>query len=551
VFVAIAAGTGTSAYSTNFGDNWNSGSGLPNAAWTGLTYGAGRFVAVSNGGGGGSTVAAYSLDGINWVSSTLPANTTWSSIAFGNNIFVAVSNTISSTAYSLDGITWYTSNLTFAADKIMYGQGIFVALLGSDISAWISENGRSWKKKTVSADSYICGAFGFATSSANYLGQFVTLASSGVGSRIFAGSRTKARPLVTSGVITGISSWEPGSNYTGNSPTLTITDPNATSLAVTVQRLGDGALASPTFVNRGTGYNTTSTSVILSGNGYADQYQTGLSLTLNNLTRLPQPGDSLTIDGVDTVYKVTSATSVFGTTAPNLEANVQISPPMVAAFSPDNGTAISLRSKYSQARLTNHDFLDIGQGGQLASQYPKIDTNNDLPQNQTVEVNYGRVFFVSTDQDGNFKVGNLFGVQQATGIVTISASQFGLSGLNSLKLGGIAVGGNSVVVTQFSTDSSFTANSDSIIPTQKAIKSYLSNRLTQGGANTFTGLLIAGTVQIGGPNKIGSTIPNGQTGSKVKMVNKVNISGALAGIDGGLAALQMFLGSANHKSTTF
>jgi hypothetical protein len=551
VFVAIATGTNTSAYSNNFGDTWTAGSGLPNAAWTGLTYGAGRFVAVSNGSGSGSSVAAYSLDGITWVSSTLPAVTTWSSIAFGNNIFVAVSNTISSTAYSLDGINWNSSNLTFAADKIIYGQGIFLALLGSDVNAWICENGRSWRKKTVSADSYICGEFGFATSSADYLGQFVTLASSGAGSRIFAGSRTKARPLVTSGVITGISSWEPGSGYTAGAPTLSITDPNATSLAVTVQRLGDGALASPTFVNRGTGYNTTSTVVLLNGNGYADQYQTGLSITLNNLTRLPQPGDSLTIDGVSEIYKVTAATSVFGTVVPNLEANVQISPAMVAAFSPDNGTAISLRSRYSQARLTNHDFLDIGVGGQLVSKYPAIDTNNDLPQNQTVEVNYGRVFFVSTDQDGNFKVGNLFGVQQATGIVTISASQFGLSGLNSLKLGGIAVGGNSVIVTQFSTDASFTANSDSIIPTQKAIKSYLSNRLTQGGANTFTGLLIAGTVQIGGPNKIGSTIPNGQSGSRVKMVNKVNITGALAGIDGGLPALQMFLGAGNHKSTTF
>jgi hypothetical protein len=33
-----------------------------------------------------------------------------------------------------------------------------------------------------------------------------------------------------------------------------------------------------------------------------------------------------------------------------------------------------------------------------------------------------------TDQDGNFVVGNLFGVQQATGIVTLNASQFGLTG---------------------------------------------------------------------------------------------------------------------------
>ena len=38
------------------------------------------------------------------------------------------------------------------------------------------------------------------------------------------------------------------------------------------------------------------------------------------------------------------------------------------------------------------------------------------------EYNGGRVFYSSTDQDGNFRVGELFKVEQSTGIVTISAS---------------------------------------------------------------------------------------------------------------------------------
>jgi len=122
----------------------------------------------------------------------------------------------------------------------------------------------------------------------------------------------------------------------------------------------------------------------------------------------------------------------------------------------------------------------------------------------------------------------------------LSASQFGLTGLQSLSLGGIAVGQSSVQITQFSTDGSFTANSDSILPTQKAIKSYITSRLSQGGSNTFTGQLTAGTVVVGGATFIRSTVPAGTTGSRVRMTSKVNIAGAGAGVDGNMAALDFF-----------
>jgi hypothetical protein len=212
---------------------------------------------------------------------------------------------------------------------------------------------------------------------------------------------------------------------------------------------------------------------------------------------------------------------------------------------------VQIRVKYSQARLTNHDFLNIGFGDLAESNYPlqipQPGYSNSL-NNQTVEANYGRVFFTSTDQDGNFKVGNLFGVQQATGIITLSASQFGLSGLSSLSLGGIALGSSSVVITQFSTDSSFTANSDGIIPTQRAIRSYLSSRLSQGGANTFTGQITAGTVVVGGPNYIRSSIPAGQAGSSVNVQSKMYINAN--GVDGNIVALHYFIRWGAHRTFT-
>ena len=495
----------------------------------------------------GGSVFAYSTNGVNWTATSPATNATWSSVAFGNNIFTVVSSTSNVSAYSIDGITWYSSNIAIKGTFVAYGQGVFVSLPNNTTTAYTVEGGLGWKYQTITSDVYSAFAYGINTSG---VGVFVTLSNNAGSSTIAAGARTKGRAQVTSGVITGIVQWETGSNYS-SAPTLTITDPNSSTLATASLRLSNGALGTPTFINQGSGYTTSATTVAITGNGYSDQFQTGLTLILNNLTRLPTPGDSLNIVGITQTYKVTSASSVFGTVAPNIQANVQISPAMTTALSPQNGAGISLRSKYSQVRITNHDFLNIGYGNQTQSNYPGLPTDTGLQsQNDTVEVNYGKVFFTSTDQDGNFNVGNLFGVAQATGIVTLSASQFGLTGLSTISLGGVAVGGNSTTITQFSTDSTFVANSDNIIPTQKAIKSYLQSRLSQGGSNTFTGQFTSGTVVVGGPNRIGSTIPNGQANSSVIMKNKVNISGQLGAVDGGMVAYEFFM-SNNARRNNF
>ena len=542
MFVAIATSGTSVAYSTSYGASWTTGTGLPSAVWTGLAYGGGRFVAVS---GTSSTQAAYSIDGMAWTSSTLPSSTDWSDIAYGNNRYVAVSSTSAKTAYSFDGITWYQSSIAITASKISYGQGVFVALSMSGTIAYTSDDGFNWKQKTVSDTPYTGIVFGYTSSAGN--GVFVTVAGATTGSNIFAGVRTKGRPVVTSGFITSVNMWEPGSNYI-TVPSVAVTDPNNTADAILVPRIGNGALGNPTIIAKGTGYSLNSTYISITGNGYSDAYQIGYTLILNNLTKIPTPGDNLTISGVNFVFKVTSASVMYGTTAPNIEANVQVSPNITADVAPADGTAVSIRQKYSQVRLTGHDLLNIGYGNIIDSNYPNVPTNTSLqPQNQTIETNFGRVFYTTGDQDGNFKVGNLFGVEQATGIVTLSATQFGLSGLDTLSLGGIAVGGSSVVISQFSTDGTLAANSDNILPTQKAIKSYITGRLSQGGSNTFTGNIIAGNISVGNPNFISNQIPVGIAGSSINMPRLVVIKGSAGAYAGGGAALQMFVAGFEHR----
>lgn len=536
VFVAIVGGSSTAAYSLDHGLTWSSASGLPNAPWTALAYGKGIFVAVA----AGTSQAAYSLDGQTWISSTMSESSNWQDIAFGNGRFIAVSGDPSITTYTFNGITWYDSNIAIQADNIAYGNGIFVALYDGGSIAYTTEDGLSWKQYTISSGGQF-NAIKFGYKASTYEGIFISVGGSSIGNVISAGAIPKGRATVNTGRITRISMWEPGGGFTISNPTLTITDPNYTISVETDIRRSSGVLAEPTFIDRGTGYNTNSTTVTINGSGYADEYQTGLGIYVENITKLPRPGDNLVIDNNSTIYKVTNATVLYGTTAPNITAFVEIAPPMTVALSPENNESLEIRQLYSQVRLTGHDFLNIGYGNFAQSNYPGLPTDTELsPQNQAVENNYGRVFYTSTDQDGNFKVGNLFGVEQATGIVTLSASQFGLEGLEVLRLGGVAIGGSGVIVNQFSTDPTFIANSNNVVPTQKAIRSYLNSRLTQGGSNTFTGQCTAGTVIIGGVDRIDNTIPQGTPGSSVRMLNKVNIAGQTADIDGDMKAFFMF-----------
>jgi hypothetical protein len=594
--VAVATDSIKAAYSITGGASWVASTLPDNGSWSSITYGNSRFVAVQNGrsfaaqggtnviGTGSGATFIVTTNGTTYsatiknpgtgysvgnqikilgtaLGGTTPANDliiTASAMAGGVGDPTSIASiTLSGTAkvtypaYSFDGITWYTSPYAVAASDVSYGNGVFLAVKSGSTVAYTSEDGILWTKRTVTADAYAAAAFGF--SATDNIGAFITVAGTGIGSKVFAGATTKGRPTVTDGIITGVSEFETGSNYS-TLPTVSIFDPNVTSIATITPRRGNGVLSSPTFIDRGKGYNTSSTVVSISGSGYADQYQTGLTIVVKNLSQLPRPGDDLTIIGDSEIYKVTNATVLNGTVQPNITASIQISPAMSVAKSPDHNANLIIREKYSQVRLTNHDFLNVGFGDQPQSGYPNpVPEETTLQaQNQTIENNYGRVFYTSTDQDGNFKVGSLFGVEQATGIVTLSASQFGLEGLTQLSLGGIAVGGSSVVVQQFSTDSTFVANSDAILPTQRAVKSYLTSRLSQGGSNTFTGNTTAGQVTIGGPNVISNTIPQGTPGSSVQMLNKVNIFGGgdangTGLVDGNMMALDFFIKNSSRR----
>jgi hypothetical protein len=173
--------------------------------------------------------------------------------------------------------------------------------------------------------------------------------------------------------------------------------------------------------------------------------------------------------------------------------------------------------------LTGHDFLDIGTGNFIETNYPGTPTQDPIPANETVEGNGGRVFFTSTDQDGNFRVGDLFSVEQSTGVATLNADAFNISGLQEISLGEVTLGGGSATISEFSTDPFFTADSDTVIPTQRAIKAYIASQIGGGGASLNVNSVTAGAIIINS-NQITTT----GVGS-IQMNARFNFTGGVTG----------------------
>ena len=137
------------------------------------------------------------------------------------------------------------------------------------------------------------------------------------------------------------------------------------------------------------------------------------------------------------------------------------------------GALGSVTVNISTCRATSHDFLDIGTGGFNSSNYPNVifgEPGEKQAANEVIEKGKGRVFYVSTDQNGIFRVGRFFSVDQGTGTVTFSAS-LALSDVDGL---GFKRG---VVITEFSTDTAMVDNASDTVPTESAVRGYVNRRL--------------------------------------------------------------------------
>jgi hypothetical protein len=196
--------------------------------------------------------------------------------------------------------------------------------------------------------------------------------------------------------------------------------------------------------------------------------QKGFVLVTDGFSAEPRPGGSIEFATGDTGTYVIQSVSGTYTNSSSRMILVLAGEKIVA--SADN-TVIKVRYDYSQSRLTGHDFLSIGTGGIATTNYPGVPTQAASQANEVIEVFPGRVFYVSTDQDGNFRVGDYFRVDQATGRATLNASAFDLSGLTSLRLGSIGAQLGELV-NEFSSDDTLSGDSNAAVPTEAAVRGY-------------------------------------------------------------------------------
>jgi hypothetical protein len=431
------------------------------------------------------------------------------------------------TPYTFDGETWATGYIEFGDfQRISYGAGVFIATgLGNFVAK--SQSGATWRTFGDDSSNYSLTSLGSWEASAYRAGKWVIIQNgSNDWNMLETGARPIARAKVEASRLTALTIYDPGSNYS-SAPNVTISDNVNTVDSLFTIYLRDGVLPQPEYLYRGNGY--VQFNATISGDGFAEIFQTGKEFKVSGLTRIPGPGANLEIGGIEEVRYSISRVVSFSGTAPNFEAVFEITPTLDVEESPPHDEGMIIRERYSQIRLTGHDFLDIGSGNFGDTQYPLryvegvTEINELQPFNETAAFGGGRVFYTSTDQDGNFRVGELFQVEQATGIVTINASQFDLSGLTELSLGGIQVGGSAVVIREFSKETTFIANSNNIVPTQKAIKTYIESRIAGGGSNVQTNAIVAGQIRIQ-TNNIDTT-----SGFDIIVPPVMNITG---GVDG-------------------
>lgn len=176
-FVALASSSDNKiAYSTD-GINWvivgltgTGGSGT--GGWICTTYGGGKFVILC---GSSKSEGLYSTNGINWTATTLPTTAYWSSVTYGNGKFVAVAQGSNKGLYSTDGINWTATTLPSSGywRSVAYGGGKFVTVANDSNKGLYSTDGINWAETTLPSSANSSSAYYYSVTYGN--GKFVVV----------------------------------------------------------------------------------------------------------------------------------------------------------------------------------------------------------------------------------------------------------------------------------------------------------------------------------------------------------------------------------------
>ena len=190
------------------------------------------------------------------------------------------------------------------------------------------------------------------------------------------------------------------------------------------------------------------------------------------------------------------------------------------------GEKATITRRISNLRATNHDFADVGTGSYNTTNYPNAvygEPKQPSFTRETDESDGGRTFYTSTDQDGNFRVGEFFKIDQGTGEITFNA-RLALSNVNGLQFS------RGVEVKEFSVDEEFTDNAPDAVPTEFATRQYIDKRLgiIHGDLGTASGRVVAnqrvgpGFVSLNGSTPLEGDLNFTDSYSAINLRNPIN-----------------------------
>ena len=361
-----------------------------------------------------------------------------------------------------------SAHSTGAKTMIFHG---YTVISDNGIGYWVKDGG---KAEIVSCFTYYC-YFGYTASGGGFIRALNgnnSYGTWGATSRGFDASETPATGTLYGQQINFV--YQGGNINVGD----TVTGPSGSGTVTNVQ-----TTANKFYVTGATGTFTLGDELTFTSGGTgtvsagALENQKGFILVMNNLTAAPIPGQSISIAGDTYAYVIQSTQGTWVNSSSVVAVVLAQEKPTGSA----SGTTATIRALYSQIRLTGHDFLSIGTGGVTTTNYPGTPTQPAAQGNEVDEAYPGRVYYVSTDQNGNFRVGEYFRIDQATGRATLNASAFDLAGLTSLRLGSIGAQLGETI-NEFSSDGTLSGNSNVAVPTEQAVKTYVDTALANVGA---------------------------------------------------------------------
>jgi len=371
---------------------------------------------------------------------------------------------------------------TGAKTMIFHG---YTVISDNGIGYWVKDGGKS---EIVSCFTYYC-YFGYTASGGGFI-----RALNGNNSYGTWGATSRGFDVNESALTGALVGQQLNFQYGGGAINVgdTVTGPTGTGIVTNVQYSADKV-----YVKNTTGTFTAGQALTFTSGGTGSvntgglENQKGFVLIVNGLTALPKPGSSISIAGDIFSYVIQSVSGTYTNSSSEIV--------LILAQEKPNGSpadsVVTMRRQYSQIRLTGHDFLSIGTGGVVTTNYPGVPTQPAAQGNETDEAYPGRVYYVSTDQDGNFRVGEYFRIDQATGRATLNANAFDLAGLTSLKLGSIGAQLGETI-NEFSSDGALSGNSNTAVPTEYAVKTYVDTKTAASTTGIISTNVALGTSNV-------------------------------------------------------